>query len=42
MGLEFRDANYVISPKNGRQMKANMIFTLSLGFQDLDDGNKTK
>ena len=37
MGLEFRDANYLLSAKNARQLKSNMIFTLSLGFTDLTD-----
>jgi nucleosome binding factor SPN SPT16 subunit len=37
MGMEFRDSTYLLSPKNSRQLKANMIFCLSLGFQDLED-----
>lgn len=42
MGLEFRDSAYLVSPKNNRQLKANMILNLSLGFSDLmdDKGNK--
>ncbi|KAF8275222.1 FACT complex subunit SPT16 [Lactarius quietus] len=36
-GMEFRDSTYLLSPKNGRQLKANMVFSLSLGFQDLED-----
>ncbi len=36
-GMEFRDSTYLLSPKNGRQLKANMVFCLSLGFQDLED-----
>lgn len=35
--MEFRDSTYLLSPKNGRQLKANMVFCLSLGFQDLED-----
>lgn len=35
--MEFRDSTYLLSPKNSRQLKANMIFCLSLGFQDLED-----
>ena len=35
MGQEFRDSAYLLSPKNSRQLKTNMIFNLSLGFQDL-------
>ena len=42
MGMEFRDSAYLLSPKNGRQLKANMVFNLSLGFQDLEDGDKKK
>ena len=37
MGLEYRDASYLLSPKNTRQLKSNMIFNLSLGFADLTD-----
>jgi nucleosome binding factor SPN SPT16 subunit len=37
MGMEFRDSTYLISSKNSRPLKANMIFCLSLGFQDLED-----
>jgi nucleosome binding factor SPN SPT16 subunit len=37
MGMEFRDSTYLLSPKNNRQLKVNMIFCLSLGFQDLED-----
>ena len=37
MGMEFRDSTYLLSPKNSRQLKANMVFCLSLGFQELED-----
>jgi nucleosome binding factor SPN SPT16 subunit len=37
MGMEFRDSTYLLSPKNSRQLKANMVFCLSIGFQDLED-----
>ncbi|KAI5124316.1 hypothetical protein M0805_008924 [Coniferiporia weirii] len=37
MGMEFRDSAYIISAKNGRVLKTNMIFNLSLGFTDLDE-----
>ncbi|VDC07164.1 unnamed protein product [Peniophora sp. CBMAI 1063] len=37
MGLEFRDASYLLSSKNARQLKSNMVFNLSLGFTDLVD-----
>lgn len=42
MGMEFRDATYVLSPKNARQLKTNMIFNLGLGFSDLTDTNGQK
>ncbi|TFY82810.1 hypothetical protein EWM64_g1199 [Hericium alpestre] len=42
MGLEFRDAVYLLSPKNARQLKTNMVFNLSLGFQDLEDQDDKK
>lgn len=42
MGIEFRDSAYLLSPKNGRQLKTNMIFNLSLGFSDLEDHEKKK
>lgn len=42
MGMEFRDSAYLLSAKNGRAIKTNMVFSLSLGFTDLDeeDGKK--
>ncbi|KAG8690718.1 FACT complex subunit spt16 [Ceratobasidium sp. 423] len=42
MGIEYRDSSYLLSPKNARQVKAGMIFNLSIGFSDLEDkdGNK--
>ncbi|KAG8737914.1 FACT complex subunit spt16 [Ceratobasidium sp. 428] len=42
MGLEYRDSSYLLSPKNGRQVKAGMIFNLSIGFSDLDEGEGKK
>ena len=42
MGLEFRDSAYLLSPKNGRHLKENMILNLSLGFSDLQDDNGQK
>ncbi|EKM55643.1 uncharacterized protein PHACADRAFT_173804 [Phanerochaete carnosa HHB-10118-sp] len=40
MGLEFRDSVYLLSAKNGRKLKAGMVFNLALGFQDLEEGGK--
>lgn len=37
MGIEFRDANYILSAKNTRLLRQNMIFNLSLGFTGLSD-----
>ncbi|QRV75255.1 SPT16-general chromatin factor (subunit of the heterodimeric FACT complex) [Ceratobasidium sp. AG-Ba] len=42
MGLEYRDSSYLLSPKNARQVKAGMIFNLSIGFSDLDEGEGKK
>ncbi|PWN53991.1 putative SPT16-general chromatin factor [Violaceomyces palustris] len=38
-GIEFRDSAYVLSPKNNRKLKKDMIFNLSVGFSDLPDPN---
>ena len=41
MGMEFRDSTYLLSPKNGRTLKSNMIFNLALGFTDLvEEGDR--
>jgi nucleosome binding factor SPN SPT16 subunit len=37
MGIEFRDAGYILSVKNTRLLRQNMIFNLSLGFTGLSD-----
>ncbi|KAL4065337.1 FACT complex subunit-domain-containing protein [Scleroderma yunnanense] len=37
IGVEFRDSAYVLSSKNARRLKTNMVFNLSLGFSDLVD-----
>jgi nucleosome binding factor SPN SPT16 subunit len=42
MGMEFRDSAYLLSPKNGRRLKTNMVFNLALGFSDLVDENDKK
>ncbi|KIJ17069.1 hypothetical protein PAXINDRAFT_9925 [Paxillus involutus ATCC 200175] len=42
MGIEFRDSAYLLSPKNGRQIKTNMVFNLTLGFSDLLDESGKK
>ncbi|GAA5943636.1 hypothetical protein JCM10213_008931 [Rhodosporidiobolus nylandii] len=40
MGLEFRDAAYPLSPKGTRKIRADMIFSLTLGFNGIPAGNK--
>ncbi|KAH7910168.1 FACT complex subunit SPT16 [Hygrophoropsis aurantiaca] len=37
IGVEFRDSAYLLSLKNSRPLKTNMVFNLSLGFSDLTD-----
>ncbi|KIY43663.1 FACT complex subunit SPT16 [Fistulina hepatica ATCC 64428] len=37
MGLEFRDSNFMLSAKNNRKLKENMVFNLALAFIDLTD-----
>ncbi|EME27767.1 uncharacterized protein Gasu_47530 [Galdieria sulphuraria] len=36
-GIEFRDSSLLISPKNEREVKPNMVFNLSIGLQQLND-----
>ncbi|KAG6909830.1 hypothetical protein DXG01_015103 [Tephrocybe rancida] len=42
MGIEFRDSAYVLSAKNGRNLKTDMILNLGLGLSDLVDGTGKK
>jgi nucleosome binding factor SPN SPT16 subunit len=42
MGIEFRDSAYVLSAKNGRSLKTDMIVNLGLGFSDLVDSSGKK
>ncbi|KAH8108126.1 FACT complex subunit SPT16 [Cristinia sonorae] len=42
LGLEFRDSTYTLATKNGRKLKKDMVFNLSLGFTDLQDNNGKK
>lgn len=42
MGVEFRDSAYVLSAKNGRALKTNMIINLGLGLSDLVDPSGKK
>lgn len=38
--MEFRDASYVLSAKNGRKLRSGMVFNMILGFTGLTDGGK--
>lgn len=38
-GLEFRDSCFVLSPKNNRNIRADMSFILSVGFDGIEDPN---
>lgn len=42
MGLEFRDAAYPLTLKGARKIKADMIFSLTLGFNGIPDGKKSQ
>ncbi|KAG5645879.1 hypothetical protein DXG03_005026 [Asterophora parasitica] len=42
MGIEFRDSAYVLSAKNGRGLKTDMIVNLGLGFSELVDSSGKK
>jgi nucleosome binding factor SPN SPT16 subunit len=35
MGIEFRDTAYALGPKCARTIKTNMIFSITLGFQNI-------
>ncbi|KAJ3213204.1 FACT complex subunit spt16 [Clydaea vesicula] len=36
MGIEFREAAYLLGPKNNRELRDGMIFSVSIGFQNLE------
>ncbi|BGP58600.1 hypothetical protein JCM8202_002361 [Rhodotorula sphaerocarpa] len=42
MGIEFRDNAYPLSPKGTRTVKADMIFSLTLGFNGIPDGKNSQ
>ncbi|PFH49104.1 hypothetical protein AMATHDRAFT_195429 [Amanita thiersii Skay4041] len=42
MGIEFRDGSYLLSAKNSRVLKKDMLFNLGLGFTDLEESNGQK
>ncbi|KAG2196503.1 hypothetical protein INT47_012797 [Mucor saturninus] len=37
MGIEFREANYVLSGKNNKEIKNGMILNVQVGFSDLEN-----
>ncbi|KAI8985467.1 FACT complex subunit spt16 [Pilobolus umbonatus] len=37
MGIEFREANYVLTGKNTRDLKNGMVLNVSVGFSDLEN-----
>ncbi|KAI8915126.1 FACT complex subunit-domain-containing protein [Entophlyctis helioformis] len=37
MGIEFRESSFQLAPKTPRQLKANMIINLAIGFQGLEN-----
>jgi nucleosome binding factor SPN SPT16 subunit len=41
-GVEFRDSAYLLSSKNSKHLKTDMVLNLSLGFSDLLDDNGKK
>ncbi|KAI9316735.1 FACT complex subunit-domain-containing protein [Dichotomocladium elegans] len=41
MGIEFREASYVLNAKNVRELKNGMVLNLSIGFADLENPKPT-
>ncbi|KAI8987435.1 FACT complex subunit-domain-containing protein [Mycotypha africana] len=41
MGIEFREANYVLNPKNSRELKSGMVLNVQVGFSDLENPKAT-
>lgn len=42
MGIEFKESTYNLTGKCMKQLKTNMVFCLSLGFQGLKDPKDSK
>ncbi|KAI0080592.1 FACT complex subunit SPT16 [Panus rudis PR-1116 ss-1] len=40
MGMEFRDSTFLLSGKNSRKLKKDMVFNLALGFSGLEEDGK--
>lgn len=41
MGIEFRESNYILGPKNEKEFKTGMVLNLSMGFSDLENPKAT-
>lgn len=41
MGIEFREANYVLSGKNAKELKNGMVLNVQVGFSDLENPKAT-
>ncbi|KAG0046982.1 FACT complex subunit spt16 [Gryganskiella cystojenkinii] len=40
-GLEFREGSYLLNGKNNKELQRDMIFSLSVGFQDIENPKAT-
>ncbi|KAI1312608.1 FACT complex subunit spt16 [Mortierella claussenii] len=40
-GLEFRESSYLLNSKNTKELQRDMIFSVSVGFQDIDNPKAT-
>ncbi|KAF9962002.1 FACT complex subunit spt16 [Mortierella alpina] len=40
-GLEFRESSYLLNSKNPKELQRDMIFSVSVGFQDIDNPKAT-
>ncbi|KAI7820538.1 putative SPT16-general chromatin factor [Gamsiella multidivaricata] len=40
-GLEFRESSYLLNGKNTKELQSDMIFSLSVGFQDIENPKAT-
>src|SRR4051812_26012353 len=37
MGIEFRESQYTLTPKNTKELRSGMVFNLSIGFQGVEN-----
>lgn len=40
IGVEFRDAYYVLSAKSGRRLRSGIVFNVMLGFAGFEESGK--